>query len=82
MDSKLALLERLHLTEQALELGVEKLREWLAEQVLQPLLKALQTAHANVSEKFGRIGQVVQLQALDSWDGKQQVWLLKGWHQA
>ncbi|EFN51830.1 hypothetical protein CHLNCDRAFT_54824 [Chlorella variabilis] len=73
LESKRAVLERLHMNERSIEHGMERLREWMAAKVLKPLVNAVDNAHTSVIETAARIGwQGVQLQPLEGQGGQQR----------
>lgn len=73
--SRAAALERLGLTEEDLEVGEEKLREWMAFEVLKPLVAKLDRTHTDVGSAAARLGWAgVQLAPLlDTLAGEQHV---------
>jgi Cytochrome B561, N terminal len=55
-DSEKGALQRLDLTQRTLMGGIENLREWMAEQVLHPLITAIDTAHSGVTTTASALG--------------------------
>ncbi|KAL6779388.1 hypothetical protein ACKKBG_A12125 [Auxenochlorella protothecoides x Auxenochlorella symbiontica] len=67
LELRSRVLERLGLSENDLQASTEALREWMAQEVLQPLVDTMEGAHSRVEESAAQLGlQGIRLSSLES----------------